>query len=155
MKVEIERQVAAEVTGWVPSVAELTQWVSVVAEHRQEPLWVTVRMVGASESQQLNATYRGKDQPTNVLSFAFEPPPGFDPTEPYIGDLVICAEVVSAEAEAQGKIPAHHWAHLVIHGTLHLLGYDHEVPDAAAQMEALETNHLAQLNINNPYETAQ
>jgi probable rRNA maturation factor len=97
-------------------------------------------------------TYRAQDKPTNVLSFAFEPPPGYDSAEPYIGDLVLCADVVAAEAEQQLKIPAHHWAHLVIHGTLHLLGFDHEAPAAAADMEQLETQLLSQLNINNPYE---
>lgn len=153
MNVEIERQVAAEVSTWVPSVAELSLWVSQVAEAKQRPLWLTIRMVGAAESQQLNATYRGQDKPTNILSFNFEPPPGFTPTDPYLGDLVICAEVLAAEAEAQLKIPTHHWAHIVIHGTLHLLGYDHEEPQAAAAMEEQETALLAQLNINNPYET--
>lgn len=154
MMVEIERQVAAEVTTWVPSVAELTQWVDVIAKQRQQPLWLTVRMVGAAESHQLNANYRGQDKPTNVLSFGFEAPPGYPSYEPYIGDLVICAEVVEMEAEDQHKMPEHHWAHLVIHGTLHLLGYDHEAPDAASEMEALEVRYLAELNINNPYETA-
>lgn len=153
MNVEIERQVAAEVTDWVPSVAELTHWVSVVAEHQQLPLWLTVRLVGRQESQQLNLTYRAQDKATNVLSFAFEPPPGYDATEPYVGDLVLCADIVAAEAEQQHKIPAHHWAHLVIHGTLHLLGFDHEVATATAEMEHLETLLLSQLNINNPYET--
>jgi probable rRNA maturation factor len=153
MIVEIERQVAAEVSDWVPSVAELTLWVETVAEFSQRPLWLTIRMVGATESQQLNQTYRGKNKPTNVLSFAFEPPPGYPADEPYIGDLVLCVDVVAMESETQHKIPAHHWAHLVIHGTLHLLGYDHEVPAAAADMEAIETALLSQLNITNPYET--
>lgn len=152
MIVKIERQVAADVTTWVPSVAQLSLWVSQVAQSVQQPLGLTIRIVGSAESQQLNATYRAQHKPTNVLSFAFEPPPGYISNEPYQGDLVICVDVVAAEAETQCKIVAQHWAHLVIHGTLHLLGYDHEEPATAINMEAIETALLSQLNISNPYE---
>lgn len=110
-----------------------------------------IRIVEQSESQALNARYRGKDRPTNVLSFPFEVPPGVDCD--HLGDLVICAEVVEREAAEQGKPPEHHWAHMVVHGVLHLRGYDH-VDDAQADtMECLEKQILAGLDIPDPYVT--
>jgi probable rRNA maturation factor len=99
---------------------------------------LTIRVVGASESRRLNRTFRGNDKPTNVLSFDG-------------GDLAICAPVVAREAREQGKSPAEHWAHMVVHGVLHLLGYDHENDRDAAQMEAREVKILAQLGMPNPY----
>ncbi len=99
---------------------------------------LTIRVVGAAESRRLNRTFRGKDKPTNVLSFAG-------------GDLAICAPVVAREAREQGKSPAEHWAHMVVHGVLHLLGYDHENDRDAAHMEAREAKILAQLGMPNPY----
>lgn len=109
-----------------------------------------LRYVDAEESRALNRTYRGRDKPTNVLSFPFELPPGVD--DSHLGDLVICVPVVEAEAEAQGKsIEAHH-AHMVVHGLLHLQGHDHESDDEAARMESLEIEILRQLGYDNPYE---
>ncbi len=102
----------------------------------------TIRVVGAAESRKLNRTWRGKDKPTNVLSFT---------SEHDVGDLAICAPVVAREAREQGKQPAAHWAHMVVHGVLHLLGYDHENDRDAARMEARETKILAQLGMPNPY----
>lgn len=115
---------------------------------------ITIRMVDEPDSQALNRDYRGKDKPTNVLSFPADFPAdmialmGQQP----LGDLVICLPIVLAEAQAQGKRVEHHLAHLVVHGTLHLLGYDHETsPDDEAHMEGLEIGTLARLGFSNPY----
>lgn len=115
----------------------------------QDSSEVTIRIVGISESQALNHQYRGKDKPTNVLSFPFEAPAGI--TVPLAGDLVICAPVVDAEAREQLKEPTTHWAHMVVHGMLHLQGYDHVDDDDAEAMEALEIRLLAQFGFGNPY----
>lgn len=117
---------------------------------KPRPRWeVTIRIVGEAEGRQLNQTWRQRDYPTNVLSFPFDSPPG--PDLPQLGDLVICAPVVLREALAQQKTPESHWAHLVIHGTLHLLGYDHQETAQAELMETLEINILTQLGYPNPY----
>ena len=104
---------------------------------------LTIRVVGAAESRRLNRTWRGKDKPTNVLSFHAD--------APLLGDLAICAPVVAREAREQRKAPIAHWAHMVVHGVLHLLGYDHESDRDAARMEAREAKILAQLGMPNPY----
>ncbi|MCK7542853.1 rRNA maturation RNase YbeY [Marinobacter bryozoorum] len=114
---------------------------------------VTLRLVDEDESRELNHQYRGKDKPTNVLSFPFEAPAGI--TVPLAGDLVICAPVVAREAAEQGKTPEAHWAHMIIHGMLHLQGYDHIDDADAGVMEALEIRLLADLGYNNPYETEE
>lgn len=111
---------------------------------------ITVRVVDEDESQQLNHEYRGKNKPTNVLSFPFEAPPGIEMN--LLGDLVICAGVVEAEAQQQNKPLDHHWAHMIIHGTLHLLGYDHIEDDQAEEMEGLEISLLGKLSIDDPYQ---
>jgi probable rRNA maturation factor len=108
-----------------------------------------VRMAGAAESRRLNHAYRGKDKPTNVLSFPAAPPERA--LTGALGDLVICAPVVASEAREQGKRLAAHWAHMVVHGTLHLLGYDHEAARAARAMEALEVEILRGLRFDDPY----
>ena len=106
---------------------------------------ITIRIVNAEEGCALNHTYRGKDYATNVLSFVYE-------IEPVVsGDLVLCAPVVSDEAAAQGKLPIAHYAHLIVHGVLHLQGFDHETDTDAALMEAHETAILAQLGFADPY----
>ena len=112
---------------------------------------VSVRVVDAEEIQALNAAYRQQDKPTNVLSFPTDTLalPAGQPQ--LLGDVVICAPVVRAEAEGQGKQLAAHWAHMLVHGTLHLLGYDHETDAEAARMEALETSILAAHGFANPY----
>lgn len=111
---------------------------------------ITVRLVEKQESQQLNSAYRGKHKPTNVLSFPFESPPGI--TLNLLGDLVICADIVSEEAEQQNKSVVHHWYHMLVHGTLHLLGFDHIKDSDADQMESLEIAILAKLGIDDPYQ---
>ena len=100
----------------------------------------------------LNKEYRGKDKPTNVLSFPFDDMAGLPEEETrLLGDLVICAPVVRKEAKKQDKRPKDHWAHMVVHGTLHLLGYDHIEEAEASEMEALEARILEQFGIKNPY----
>jgi probable rRNA maturation factor len=140
----------------VPSEAEVTAWAEAAAERSGlsgDPQELTIRVVDAEESQHLNVTYRGKDKPTNVLSFPFDAPPGLPVA--ILGDLAICAPVVEEEAVAQGKSMAAHWAHLVVHGTLHLLGHDHTDDDDADRMEALERDILAGFGFPDPYaETA-
>lgn len=114
---------------------------------------LSIRIVGAAESRRLNRTWRGKDKPTNVLSF---PPPAASRQVPIdgavpLGDLAICAPVVAREAREQGKASQAHWAHMVVHGVLHLLGYDHEIDRDAAVMEAREVTLLANFGYANPY----
>jgi len=138
----------------VPPSSSFTRWANIAAGEPDEPAQLTIRVVDPEESQGLNAQYRGKDRPTNVLSFAY----GDDllPVEAearrLLGDLVICAELVQKEAVDKQCPVSDHWAHLTIHGVLHLLGYDHETQQQANDMEALEVGLLASLNIQNPYE---
>ncbi|WP_448100695.1 rRNA maturation RNase YbeY [Luteibacter jiangsuensis] len=135
----------------VPATASFRRWVEAALKgaRRRKATQVAIRIVEADEGQALNRQYRGRDYATNVLSFPADFPPGVE--LPLIGDLVICAPVVAREAAEQGKKPADHWAHMTVHGTLHLLGYDH-IEDAEAEaMEALETRILAGLGISDPY----
>lgn len=137
----------------VPSSASFRRWAAAALAGRDAPAELAIRIVGADEGRELNRTYRGKDYATNVLSFPAERPEGLpaDVELPYLGDLVVCAEVVAREAAEQGKRPADHWAHLTVHGVLHLLGWDH-VDDAEAEaMEARERQILAGLGIADPY----
>lgn len=111
---------------------------------------ITIRLVDDEEIQQLNNDYREKDKPTNVLSFPFEAPPGVD--IPLLGDLIISVPYVNSEAVEQGKTAEAHWAHMVLHGCLHLLGYDHITTADAEEMEAIEIEILADWGYKNPYE---
>ena len=110
---------------------------------------LTIRVTDELESAELNSRYRNKKGPTNVLSFPFEDPPGV--VTDMLGDLVICAPVVQHEADEQGKPIEAHWAHMLIHGVLHLCGYDHIDPDQADEMETLETGILTGLGYSPPY----
>mgnify|MGYP000901836508 CR=1 FL=1 len=112
---------------------------------------VNLALVDLQTSQTLNHEWRGKDKPTNILSFPFELPEGWEDRQQLLGDLVVCVPVVQQEADQQGKVLAEHMAHLLVHGLLHLQGYDHEMEAEAEQMEALETAILAQLGIHDPY----
>lgn len=115
-----------------------------------------LRVVDAAEMQVLNRDYRGKDRPTNVLSFPADKPIGLPAdADVALGDVVVCAEVVATEAAAQGKSAADHWAHLIVHGTLHLLGYDHQEDSEAEAMEGLEIRILAERGIGDPYASRQ
>ncbi|WP_239495208.1 rRNA maturation RNase YbeY [Salinicola halophilus] len=149
---EIDRQVALDAgdIAALPTLADLERWVgAVLAAHDETRHELTVRFVERHESQALNRDYRGRDKPTNVLSFPFEAPPEIE--LPLLGDLVICHDVVIQEAVEQHKAPGDHYAHLVIHGCLHLLGYDHIEEDEAEAMEALERELLAGFAIADPY----
>lgn len=113
---------------------------------------VSVRLVDREEMQALNRDFRGMDRTTNVLSFPAGETTGLpSDVPPPLGDIVICAAVVSDEAARQGKLVADHWAHLLVHGTLHLLGYDHESDAEAAEMEAVETRILGAAGLADPY----
>ena len=135
----------------IPSSASFRRWVEAALHgaRRRKATELSIRIVDADEGRGLNRDYRGKDYATNVLSFEADLPPELK--LPLIGDMVICAPVVAREAAEQGKRPSDHWAHLTVHGTLHLLGYDHIVAAEAEAMEALETRILAGLGIADPY----
>jgi len=126
----------------LPTRAQVRRWVRSALAGAAT---VTVRFVDAIEGRALNAEFRGKDYPTNVLTFVY------DDEQPRAGDIVLCAPVVRKEADAQGKSLAAHYAHLVVHGMLHLQGFDHERADEAAVMEARETAILARLGLPDPY----
>lgn len=154
MSALIDIQLAYEddpaIAATIPDADQLQQWADTVfalLELGEQEL--TARFVGVTESQSLNHQYRGKDKPTNVLSFPFESPPGLE--LPLLGDLVICAPVINAEAAEQDKTVHDHYAHMIVHGILHLLGYDHIEEHQAQEMEALEKRILAELGIDDPY----
>ena len=156
--VSADLQVACEATG-VPPTKEIEAWlVRVLNETRSSPASaseLSIRIVDEAESQALNLEYRGKDQSTNVLAFPVDLPDiGAWPegTPIPLGDLVICAPVVAREASEQGKGLAAHWSHMLVHGMLHLLGYDHETDTQAEKMEALEVRILQSQGVKNPYE---
>lgn len=144
---EVQRAVAAD---QLPEDTALQRWATAALLPDGDEAELVIRMVGEEESQTLNRTYRGKDRPTNVLSFPFDVPAVAEST--LLGDLVICAPVVLAEADAQGKSPEAHWAHMVVHGVLHLQGLDHQNDREATAMERLEVEILATLGFHNPYE---
>ncbi|MCW2255911.1 putative rRNA maturation factor [Providencia alcalifaciens] len=148
-EVILDLQIASEETTGLPSEALFQRWLEAVLPQFQPQSEVTIRIVDEEESHHLNLTYRGKDKPTNVLSFPFEAPPEVELS--LLGDLIICRQVVEQEAIEQQKSAEEHWAHMVIHGCLHLLGYDHIEDEEAEEMEGLETEILAQLGYADPY----
>jgi probable rRNA maturation factor len=135
----------------LPNSAQLQRWVDAVLTDQGKDIEVVLRIVDESESAALNEQYRHKSGSTNILSFPSDLPDEVELDADWLGDLVICAPVLAREAQEQGKRLHDHWAHIVIHGLLHLLGYDHIEPDEAEAMETLEINILHQLNLNNPY----
>jgi len=147
MAITVDIQLACDAD--VPEENDFQRWVDAALTEVSEDCELSVRLVEVEESTALNSTYRGKTGPTNVLSFPFEAPVPMEPR--LLGDLVICTTVVETEAQEQHKQLNDHWAHMVIHGCLHLLGYDHIEMDEAEQMEALEVRLLQSLNIDNPY----
>ena len=135
----------------IPSPTSFRRWAQAAlagARHRK-PAELSIRVVGAREGRALNHRYRDRDYATNVLSFPVELPS--DVSSPLLGDIVICANVVAREAREQGKEVRDHYAHLTVHGVLHLLGFDHQSDKDAARMEALETRVLAMFGIPDPY----
>ncbi len=137
----------------VPAAPSFRRWVGVALAGRIREADLAIRIVGEDEGRALNRHYRGKDYATNVLSFPAERPPGLPKNAkfPLLGDLVLCAPVVASEAAAQGKPLAAHYAHLTVHGCLHLLGWDHDDDADAQAMEQLEREILAGLGIDDPY----
>tara|TARA_R110002072_G_scaffold200662_2_gene358384 strand:+ start:1286 stop:1753 length:468 start_codon:yes stop_codon:yes gene_type:complete len=136
----------------LPTLSQLSQWVdaTLAATEAIPTSEMTIRIVDKEESRSLNHQYRGVDKATNVLSFPFDAPPDIELN--LLGDLVICAPVVEKQAKEQGKSQISHWAHLVIHGTLHLLGYDHIEDDEAEVMESLEIAIMNTLGYPDPYQ---
>lgn len=134
----------------VPDAPLFTHWVNAALRNIKPDAELSIRIVDSEESQTFNREYREKDKPTNVLSFPADIPEFVN--IPLIGDLIICAPVVEQEAAEQGKPLDAHWAHMVIHGTLHLMGYDHIEDGEAQEMEALEIRILATLHYPSPYE---
>ncbi|MGX2973933.1 rRNA maturation RNase YbeY [Ursidibacter arcticus] len=154
MNLFIDLQLACENNDNLPTEEQFSHWVNqaltMQAQTADYPeTEMTIRIVDEAESHELNLTYRGKDKPTNVLSFPFEVPDGIE--LPLLGDLVICRQVVEKEAIEQQKPLDAHWAHLAIHGTLHLLGYDHLTDEEAEEMESLETQIMQSLGYEDPY----
>jgi probable rRNA maturation factor len=138
--------------GWLPTARDLQRWAAAALGARAAGREISVLLVGAAASRRLNARYRGRDRPTNVLSFPAPRGPVAIPA--LLGDLVICPAIVRAEARAQRKSARAHWTHLVVHGVLHLAGYDHERDDEAQRMERREIRVLRGLGIANPYRAA-
>jgi len=156
MALQLELQVACEAEG-LPSEAQFRSWLAAaLSAAKRESAELSLRIVDAAESQQLNSDYRAKNQPTNVLSFPWQSdfPELAELESNYLGDLAICAEIVQREAVEQHKSLEAHWAHLSIHGLLHLLGFDHIDAADAQVMESLEISILSQLHYPNPYETS-
>lgn len=149
----VDLQIATDCAD-LPGSQLLTDWVE-LATKQHEDTGVVIRLVDEVESAELNEAYRQKNGPTNVLSFPFERPEGLPESAlpgNTLGDLVICAPVVLKEAAEQGKKASDHWAHMVIHGCLHLQGYDHVDESDAQVMELLEVKLLNSIGISNPYE---
>jgi len=136
---------------WRPEADLLQTWVDAALRELAGDTEITVRIVNEQESAELNGYYRQKPGPTNILSFPFEPPDIDGLETGLLGDLVVCGTVLEREAAQQQKPLPHHWAHIVVHGVLHLLGYDHINEADAAIMESKEIEILSHLNISNPY----
>jgi probable rRNA maturation factor len=145
----LDLQIASEQQDNLPTEQQIMQWLEVILPQFVDNAEVTIRIVDKEESQYLNHTYRNKDKPTNVLSFPFVSP--IEIEVPLLGDLVICKQVVEAEASEQQKSLTSHWAHMIVHGCLHLLGYDHILDEEAEEMENIEIEIMAQLGFDNPY----
>ena len=151
MKAEVELQIATVDQEGIPTEETLAKWAQTALEigGRKTDAELTVRIVQSDEIQALNGIYRHKDSPTNILSFPFECPPEVD--LPLIGDLVVCLAVLKKEALEQGKSVEEHFAHLIVHGCLHLIGYDHIDAEDALVMEPLEVKAVMALGYDNPY----
>lgn len=144
----VDLQIATQNEQGLPALGEFELWATsaLLGDDEKE---LTIRLVDEAESHELNFTYRHKDKPTNVLSFPFEAPPGIE--LPLLGDLVICRQVVEKEANEQGISLSMHWAHMVVHGCLHLQGYDHIEDEEAEVMEGIESEIMQNLGFSDPY----
>ena len=156
MAVTLDLQFAAEIDPKnveVPERQWFEKWIlaSLKKANQADEAELTVRIVDEAEIKTLNETYRHKTGVTNVLSFPFEAPAEVSLSEKFLGDIVICAPVIQQEARQQDKPLLHHWAHMTVHGTLHLLGYDHITARQAEEMETLEIDILSEFGIPNPY----
>ena len=140
-KLDFSLQIASQDPS-IPTARDFRRWVRAALRVDTS---LTIRVVDAEEGQQLNATYRGKDYATNVLTFPLTETPWL------MGDIILCAPVVAREAAEQGKSLLAHYAHMTVHGVLHLHGYDHELEPQAVLMEAMEVVALRQLGVANPY----
>ena len=152
VNLELDLQIAEKSPGF-PEQALIEKWILATLSTAQisGDNQLTVRIVDEAEIKTLNETYRHKAGVTNVLSFPFEAPPDVPEMQVLLGDIVICAPVVQHEAQQQRKPVLNHWAHMIVHGTLHLLGYDHLSEQQAEQMETMEISILSEFGIPNPY----
>ncbi|CUX96348.1 Endoribonuclease YbeY [Candidatus Gullanella endobia] len=142
-------QIACDETRYLPDKDDFLRWLREVLPRFRDYSEVTIRLVDEAESHELNIIYSGKNRPTNILSFPLEL--ALEVKLSLIGDLVICCQVIEREAQQQGKTLEAHWAHIVIHGSLHLLGYDHILNKEALEMELLETKIMQKLGYPDPY----
>jgi probable rRNA maturation factor len=138
-----------------PKPLRLRRWAKKTLAERIEAAEITIRIVDVQEMSMLNATYRHKNGPTNVLSFPFAISEEVEMDIPILGDIVICADVVNQEAQDQGKEREAHWAHMIVHGVFHLLGFDHETDEEAHTMESLEIAIMQSLGFDNPYHAGE
>lgn len=148
--IELDLQ-TTKISASLPKYSDFLRWVTLATSGHRDDAEISIKVVTESEIQKLNYQYRGKNQPTNVLSFPAEFPKGVEVD--LIGDLVICESIVQRESEQQQKTLQAHWAHMVIHGTLHLLGYTHDNDTDAERMESLEIKILRNLGYDNPYQS--
>jgi len=146
--VDLELQIASESES-LPEASEFIRWIDAALPTHQQPTEIVIRIVDEQEGTELNQTYRNKRGATNVLSFPFDAPPQVSMN--LLGDLVICAPVIAREADEQSKPLDAHWAHMTVHGVLHLIGYDHQTEEQAKEMESLEKTVLTSLGYENPY----
>lgn len=152
MILDLEIQHATQLQN-IPSDSSFIQWSKAALRQEQDHAEMVIRLVDEAEIQELNRQYRGRDRPTNVLSFPMTTPAVVESN--LLGDLVICAPVVLREAKEQGKPVNAHWAHMVVHGVLHLLGYDHQDESAGDAMEQLEQEIMLSLGFNDPYQEGE
>lgn len=151
--IDIQNNALSDASVRIPSVAQLNHWSRAVFEHEYlQAAEITLRLVDQAEMQALNLQFRGKNKPTNVLSFPAHVPNEVTLEIPFLGDIILCVPVIQQEAKEQNKYEEAHWAHMVAHGILHLLGYDHVNENDAQRMEEKEILILKHLHFDNPYQ---